>query len=260
MAGGTDLLLLIKQEKLSPGYVISVMKIPALGLIEENGGLRIGATAKLRHVREHCAGTQKYKALFEAISVLGKPQVWNMGTIGGNLCNASPAADTAPPLLVFNAQVNLRGKKGERTLALEDFFKGVNTTAMAPDEIMTGLKLDPVTDTSGSAFLKLARVGADISKISCAVAVACEGDVCSLCRIAFGAVAPVPMRIKGAEKILTGQRIEDALVERAGQMVAEAIQPINDVRSTAAYRRTVASVLFRDTFWKAWRRASGEEP
>jgi len=259
LAGGTDLLLQIKQEKLTPGHLINIMKIPELSHVTENGGLRIGAAAKLSHVRAYCSKTEKYKALFEAISVLGKPQVWNMGTIGGNLCNASPAADTAPPLLVFNGRVNLQSKKGERTIGLEDFFTGVNKTAIAPDELMTEIRLDPVTDASGNAFVKMARVGADISKITCAVSVNREGDVCSGCRIAFGAVAPVPMRAKGAEAVLTGQKIEESLIERAGQAAAEEISPIDDVRSTAEYRRTVASILFQDTFRKAWRRASGEE-
>ena len=259
LAGGTDLLLQIKQEKLTPGHLINITKIPELNQVREDGGLRIGAAAKLSHVRAYCSKTEKYKALFEAISVLGKPQVWNMGTIGGNLCNASPAADTAPPLLVFNGRVNLQSKKGERTIGLEDFFTGVNKTAIAPGELMTEIRLDPVADASGNAFVKMARVGADISKITCAVSVDREGDVCSGCRIAFGAVAPVPMRAKGAEAILTGQKIEESLIERAGQAAAEEISPIDDVRSTAEYRRTVASILFQDTFRKAWRRASGEE-
>lgn len=259
LAGGTDLLVQMKQEKVSPAHLVNIMKIAELGHVTENGGVRIGAATKLSQVRTYCSRTEKYKALFEAISVLGKPQVWNMGTIGGNLCNASPAADTAPPLLVFNGRVTLKSKNGERTLGLEDFFEGVNRTAIATNELMMEIVLDPVAGSSGSAFVKMARVGADISKITCAVAVHREGNMCSTCRIALGAVAPVPMRAKGAEAILTGQEIGESLVESAGRKVSEEIKPIDDVRSTAVYRRTVASILFQDTFWKAWRRALGEK-
>jgi CO/xanthine dehydrogenase FAD-binding subunit len=259
IAGGTDLLLQIKQEKISPGYLINVMKIPELSQIKEDDRLRIGAATKLGDVRKYCSKRKAYTALYEAVSMLGKVQVWNMGTIGGNLCNASPAADTAPPLLVLNGRVKLLGKDGEKTLSLEDFFKGVNTTAMAPDEIMVEIHLDPIPDQMGSAFMKIARVGADISKISCAVAVERDGKRCALCRIALGAVAPVPMRAKGAESILQGSKIDASLIHRAGQKLAEEVKPIDDVRSTAEYRRAVAAVLFKDVFWKAWSRASGEE-
>jgi carbon-monoxide dehydrogenase medium subunit len=107
--------------------------------------------------------------------------------------------------------------------------------------------------------MKISRVGADISKISCAVAVVRRGEQCALCRIALGAVAPVPIRAKGAESLLQGNQVSPSLVEKAGQKVAKEIRPIDDIRSTAAYRRDVANVLFKDCFWTAWRRASGEE-
>jgi carbon-monoxide dehydrogenase medium subunit len=182
-----------------------------------------------------------------------------MGTIGGNLCNASPSADTAPPLIVFNARVKLLRRASERTLDLQEFFKGVNCTALGPDEMMVEILLDPPRPNTGSAFMKISRVGADISKVSCAVALERKADLCLSCRVALGAVAPVPMRANGAEGILEGKKVETRLVEAAAQRVAEEIKPIADIRSTAEYRRWVATVIFRDVFWKAWRRAAGEE-
>jgi len=259
IAGGTDLVNQLKQEKISPAYLINVMNIPELRFMKENGGLIIGAATKLRDLREYCLKRGKYTALYEAISVLGKPQVWNMGTVGGNLCNASPAADTAPPLLVFNGRVKLAGQKGERTLPLEDFFRGVNVTAMAPDEMMVAVEVDPMHESVGSAFMKTARVGADVSKISCAVALERKGDRCLSCRIALGAVAPVPMRAKAAEAMLREKKIEASLVEAAGKRVAAEVKPIDDVRSTAEYRRHMAGVMFKDVFLRAWERAGGEK-
>jgi carbon-monoxide dehydrogenase medium subunit len=259
IAGGTDLLPQLKQEKTSPACLINIMKIEELSYIREEGGLRIGAGTKLRNVREYCSRGAEYRALQEAISLLGKPQIWNMGTIGGNLCNASPSADTAPPLLVYSGKVKLISEKGERILPLEDFFMGVNRTALVKGEMMVEIQIDPIPEAMGSAFMKISRVGADISKISCAVAVVRRGEQCALCRIALGAVAPVPIRAKGAESLLQGNQVSPSLVEKAGQKVAKEIRPIDDIRSTAAYRRDVANVLFKDCFWTAWRRASGEE-
>jgi CO/xanthine dehydrogenase FAD-binding subunit len=191
--------------------------------------------------------------------VLGKPQVWNMGTMAGNLCNASPAADTAPPLLVYNGRVKLLGKGGERILEMEEFFKGVNRTALEEGEVLTEIQAEKTPERAGSAFMKMARVGADISKVTCAVAVEREANRCSSCRIALGAVAPVPMRAKGAEDIVRGARVDEAVVEKASRQVAQEIRPIDDVRSTAEYRREVTKTLFKDVFSRAWCRAAGEE-
>jgi CO/xanthine dehydrogenase FAD-binding subunit len=216
MAGGTDLLVLLKVEKIAPEAIINVMKIPELDYVKEDGGLHIGATAKLSAIRSYCAKEGRYAALFEAISALGKPQVWNMGTMAGNLCTASPAADTAPPLLVYNGSVRLFGRSGERTLGLEEFFTGVNRTALAEGELLVEIQTEKISDRTGSAFMKMARVGADISKVTCAVAVERDGNRCLSCRVALGAVAPVPMRAKAAEDLVRGAEVDEALLEKAG--------------------------------------------
>jgi CO/xanthine dehydrogenase FAD-binding subunit len=259
MAGGTDLLVLLKMERIVPEVVINVMKITELDYIKEEKGLRIGATTKLSRIRDYCAKEKKYAALHDAISVLGKPQVWNMGTMAGNLCNASPAADTAPPLLVYNGRVKLLGKSGERTLGLEEFFKGVNRTALSEGELLVEIQTQNISEHTGSAFMKMARVGADISKVTCAVAVERDGNRCTVCRIALGAVAPVPLRAKGAEGLIQGTEVDEGVLEKASRQVAQEVRPIDDVRSTAEYRKGVAKTLFKDVFTKAWRRAGGEE-
>lgn len=260
IAGGTDLLVQMKQGTARPSYLISVKKISELNHIVEDKKLRIGAAVLLREVLNFCAKNGRYSAFSEAIRSLGKVQVRNMGTIGGNLCNASPAADSAPPLLVFDARVKLSNLGGERVIPLEDFFRGVNVTAMAANEILTEIQISQIPEGFGSAFLKIARVGADISKVSAAVAVERKADVCVSCRIALGAVAPVPMRVKGAEKLLIGKRVEAGLPEEVGRKSAEEIKPLTDLRSTVEYRKQVAAVLVRDALWKAWLRAGGERP
>ena len=260
IAGGTDLLVQMKKEVISPGYLIDIMKIADLSFIKaENGWLRIGAATKWSEFVEFCSKDPKYVALYEASRSVGKVQVRNMGTIGGNLCTASPAADSAPPLLAFDSRVKLCNVQGERILDLRDFFKGVNVTVMAPNDIMTEVQIPSIKDGTGSAFMKTTRVGSDIAKISCAVAVQRQGDLCTACRIAMGAVAPIPMRAIEAEGIVAGKKVDVSLVDKIGQTVAAEINPITDIRSTAEYRRQVAAILLKDVFWKAWERAGGEE-
>jgi CO/xanthine dehydrogenase FAD-binding subunit len=259
MAGGTDLLVLLKMEKIAPQVIINIMKVKDLDYIKEDGGLRIGATTRLSTIRNYCAKERRYTALYEAISALGKSQVWNMGTMAGNLCNASPAADTAPPLLIYSGRVKLSGRGGERTLGVDEFFKGVNRTVIEEKEVLVEIQTERISERAGSAFMKMARVGADISKVTCAVGVEREGNRCSSCRIALGAVGPVPMRAEDAENLIKGTEVDEGVIEKASRQVAQEIKPIDDVRSTAEYRRDVAKTLFRDVFSKAWRRAAGEE-
>jgi len=256
IAGGTDLLVLMKKEIATPAHLINISRIPGLSLIrEDEGWLRIGAAARWSDIVRYCASRRQYAALAEAASSIGKVQVRNMATIGGNLCTASPAADSAPALLALGSQVKLVGAGRERTLFLEDFFEGVRKTALGPKEIMTEVLIPPVPKDTGSAFAKITRVGVDISKISCAVSVSRQGFRCISCRIAMGAVAPTPLRIKGAEETAAGKEVSAALLEDIGRKVAGEIKPITDIRSTAEYRRAVAGVLAGDVFGKAWRRA-----
>ncbi len=260
IAGGTDILAQMKNEVLSPNYLINIMKISGMNVIKkEKDWLRIGAAAKWSDILRFCDGNRKYLALNEAILSLGKLQVRNMGTMGGNLCTASPAADSAPALLVFNCRVKLVSVQGERVLNLEDFFIDVNKTAMNANEIMTEVQIPPLQTGMGSAFMKMTRVGADISKISCAVALERQGNVCLKCRIALGAVAPVPMRAMNAEKSIHGKEVDSSLTEEMGNKISDEIKPITDIRSTAEYRRQVAAVLGKDVFWKAWHRAGEKE-
>ena len=259
IAGGTDVVPQLKYEKIAPNHLVTLMKIPGLGDIQEdNGGLVIGACARLADVKQACARDERFAALHDALRSIGKVQVMNMGTLGGNLCTASPAADSVPSLLVLNGRVTLASREGSRTLGLGDFITGPYAADMAAGEIMTEIRIPPGEDHQGSAFLKVARVAADISKLSCAVALQRDGDRCGSCRIALGAVAPVPMRVKGPEEILSGRQMDAALLDKAAERVSAEIRPISDVRSTENYRREVAAVIFKDVFDMAWERAGGK--
>ncbi len=259
IAGGTDVVPQLKYGTISPGYLIDVMKITDLSSVREDAMLRIGATAKLRDVKQQCGGRKDTACLHDALCSIGKVQVMNMGTLGGNLCTASPAADSAPALLILEAQVKLISSQGERVIPLSDFFRGPNLTAIELGEILSEIQVPTAQANTGNAFIKIARVAADISKISCAVAVERNGDTCAGCRIAMGAVAAMPIRIPSAESQLSGQTIDGHLLDETADVLSAAIQPLTDMRSTEFYRKQVSRILFKDTFAKAWNRAGEEE-
>ena len=258
LAGGTDLIGALKRDKQKPALVIDISRIAELKQIEAGAQIKIGAGNTFRTVMEYFRSDARHAALFEAIYGIGKTQVLNMGTIGGNISNGSPKADTAPPLLIFCGRTKLASVAGERTVDLQDFFTGPNKTVMKTNEIMTELQFDAFSAGKASAFEKKTRVGADISKISCVVAVERQGDVCVACRIALGAAAPVPMRTLEAEKMLTGKTIDEDLINNTMPRVSQEIKPPARGRITAEYRRHLAGIMFRDVFWKAWQRAGGE--
>lgn len=259
IAGGTELMNAIKAGEMRPHYLISLRHIKALRQItSKEGKLGIGSMVTHGELERSSSLKRTLPGLLDAVSNIGTVQIRNVATIGGNLCNASPAADTAPPLLVLDSQVVLAGVGESRNLPLEDFFKGVNETTLGESELLVEIVVPSPDKGSGSAFMKTIRAGADIAKINCAVLVKRLDDICQTVRIAFGSVAPTPMRIKTVEKFLKGKKVNEELIRKAGDMVSEEIRPITDIRSTAEYRRDVSKVMFRDVFYKAWQRAGGE--
>jgi carbon-monoxide dehydrogenase medium subunit len=255
MAGGTDLLVQMKQEIVAPKYVMNIRTIQGLNMIEHGKDLKVGAAVLLNDALHFFKGEKRFRALSDALESLAEVQVRNMGTVGGNLCNASPAADSAPPLLVYDAKVTLASTQGERGVPLEDFFKDVNRTDLANNEMMTEILIPYPEEGTGGAFKKTKRVGADISKISCAISVKREGDICLSSKIAFGSVAKVPVRVKEAEGAFHNEKVDGALLSKISQLIMKEINPISDIRSTAEYRREMAKVLFLDVFDLAWQRA-----
>lgn len=258
LAGGTDLLVKMKSGLLEPEYVIYIKKISKLDYIEsDNGELRIGAVTTLDRIERDATVRACYSALYEAVRSMAAKAVKNMGTIGGNLGNASPAADTAPPLLVYGASLKLASREGERVVPVTEYFLGPGKSVIKPQELLTEISIPRLGPDTGSSFLKFGRVSADIAKINVAVCLRRSGKRCESCRIAFGSVAPIPIRVLEAEKVLEGQELNPELIKAAAQVAAAEIKPITDNRSTRAYRQKVSRVMLEEALQAAWQRAGG---
>jgi carbon-monoxide dehydrogenase medium subunit len=257
LAGGTDLLVKMKARLVEPRVVINVKKIDGLRYIVEDGEqVRVGALTRLRDV-ENSELVKKYiPALHDAVKSMGSIQIRNMATIGGNLCNASPAADTAPPLLVHNAKVVLSSVGGDRVLPLAEFFKGPGLTVLKPNELLREIIVEK-SIAGSSAFKKVSRVAVDLAIASAAVYVEVEDGFIRNARIALGSVAPKPLRAVKTESLLRGLRIDSREVLNALKTIDEEISPITDVRSTAEYRRYVSKVLVLDALEVAYARLKG---
>ncbi len=257
LAGGTDLLVQMKMERLSPRYLVSIGRVPGLrGIALQDNHLWIGALTPIRAVRNDPWVRARYPALAEACAAFSTTQVQVMGTIGGNLGNASPASDTAPALIAWDAEAVIRGPGGERRMPVEELFVGPGRTALEAGELITAVVLPPPLEGTGSAFLKVARVTADLAKVNAAVRVVRQGDRIADVRLAFGAVAPTPLRARKAEAVLIGQEFCEEAVAEAARVAAEEVAPIDDVRSTAWYRREITRVLACDGLFRAWERAA----
>jgi len=257
MAGGTDLLVEMKMDRLRPERVINISKIPGLRYLNEGKGLRIGSLTPFREIENSRTIESRYAALHEAARSISSVQIKNMGTLGGNLCHGSPAADSAPPLIALGAKVRLLAAGGERAVSLEEFFLGPGQTVLSPRELLVEIEVAEPTTNTGSSFLKMTRVAADLAKVSVAVVIRREGEVCSDCRVVLGAVAKVPMRAIRTEELLRGKRLNEEVATQAGHRASEEIQPITDIRSTAGYRRELSKVMVRDAILMAWKRAAG---
>jgi len=258
LAGGTDLLVQMKLERTQPTCLIDITRVPELkGIAVKDGGLIMGAATSIRTVANGAGMRERYTALAESCDAFSTVHVMIMGTIGGNLCNASPAADTAPALLVFDGAVELASRDGRRTVPLDEFFAGPGKTVLREGEVMISVRLPETAADTGSAFVKIGRVAADISKVSAAVRLVRKGDRVAECRIAVGAVAATPMRARAAEQCLAGRRIDAKALADAARAVEQEVRPITDVRSTKEYRTRVAGVAVRDALGAAWQRAGG---
>lgn len=260
LAGGTDLIVQMKMERLKPAFVIGIGKLAELkGIRHEDGRLTLGALTTIREIARDTAVRQHYTALADACAAFSTMQVQVMGTVGGNLCNGSPASDSAPALIALGAEVVLAGPDGETRLPLERFFYNPGKTARRPDQLLAAVEVPAPAPNTASAFVKVGRVAADIAKANAAVCIVRDGDRVADCRLAFGSVAPTPMRAPRAEAVLRGQALTPELVAQAAAVAAEEVSPIDDVRSTAAYRRKVVAALTTDGITRAWERGANNE-
>jgi len=255
LAGGTDLLSLMKLRTLTPECIVSLKKIDGLDYIREEGKeLKIGAMTTIATILASEPIKRKFLSLHEAAAVFATPQIRNMATIGGNICRSSPSSDTIPPLMSFGAEVRLVGTKGERKVLLEDFFTGAGENVL-DREILTEITVPLPDGQYGAAFTKLTRTTTDLAKINCAVLVVVSGSRCVDIKVVFGAVADRPLRVREVELCIIDQETTDEVIEAAAQKVTECIAPITDVRSTAEYRAQVSQVLAKRTIKQAINRA-----
>jgi carbon-monoxide dehydrogenase medium subunit len=260
IAGGTDLITAIRLKGHRPANVVSLRKLrDELDYItEEDGVLKVGALTRIRAVERSQLITERAIGLHEAASQIGSIQIRNRATVGGNLCNASPAADLVPPLLVLDSNVRIIGLDGERVVSLRDFFVGPGKTLLKKEEILKEVHFKSPERGTGTSFIKLGRRREeDISIASAAAYVKLAGSKIEEVRIAMGSVAPKPIRAGMAERFLIGKEPTDGLLEEAGVKAMEEAEPITDIRATAEYRKHIVKVLVKFALSKAIMRARG---
>jgi carbon-monoxide dehydrogenase medium subunit len=260
LAGGTDLLVLLKDRKLKAEAVMSLRKIRELNYIrvEDGKGVRLGALVTHGDAAASPLIQERFPELAEACSQVGAVQVQNLGTVCGNLCNASPAADAAPPLLLMDALLTLASATGERAVPIQDFFLGPRQTVLRADEILKDIFIPEVPGRRGATYLKLGRRQAmEIAIVGVGVAIRLNGSDRQIadCRIAMGSVAPIPLRARRGEQVLRSQTIKDELIEEAAEVAAEEASPISDVRASRGYRLDMIRVLCRRAAREALARA-----
>jgi carbon-monoxide dehydrogenase medium subunit len=245
IAGGVDLMVQIRAGIDRPPALISLRNIGGLKAIKPGKITRIGSMTTISEILHHPKLGKAFPVLLDAARSFGSMQIRNLATIGGNLCNASPCADMPPALLVLDAGVCLEGPSGRREMSLEDFFLGPKETCIASDEVLTSIVLKKPSPDAKAAYLRNGRVRMDLARVSVAVLLEMDGNHCKRARVAAGAVAPVPLRLRGVEEILEGQTVESDLLKRARETAEGEVSPITDVRTSAEYRKHMTGVLFQ---------------
>ncbi len=248
LAGGTDLIVKMKDGLVHPSYVLDLSRLDELRFIREEGGLiKIGALASHAMIARSLLIREKASLLAKACAGVGGPQIRNVGTIGGNIVNASPAGDSIPPLYVLGATLTLESVKGSREIPVERFFRGPGQTIIEPDEILTCVSFSPPSPLAYTDCQKLrARKSLAVAKVSLAFFGLRDGPGFSEVRIALGAVAPTVIRAPEAEAALTRGPLASESLKEAARRCAESARPIDDVRSTERYRRDMcAALLYR---------------
>lgn len=258
LAGGTDLLVQMRAGAVQPGTIVDIKKITEATSIEETaeGGFRVGAAVSGAVLAEHPRFGKVWPGVLEAINLIGSTQVQGRASAGGNLCNASPAADSVPAMVAAGAVVTVHGPNGRRQMPVEDVPAGPGRTRLSPGEILVSFSLPPRPKHSSDAYLRMIpRTEMDIAVVGCGVSLTLKDGACTAARVALGAVAPTVVLVEAAGKALTGSRLEAAAVDAAAAACVAACRPIDDKRGTIAYRTKVAGVLLKRAVAIAAKRA-----
>lgn len=249
LAGGTDLLVNMRKGVISPEILVSLGRVEALRVQSvSDDQIQIGACVTAAELAQSKEVQDTLNALSLGARCLGSPPIRNLATIAGNLVTARPAADLPPPLMAYGAQVVLKKTSGERTVPLEDFFRGPGETVKDPGEILTEILIKKPPPHSGAGYMRLGRRKTlVISVVNVAAFLSLDGanGAIQAARVVLGAVAPVPTRASSAEKVLLGEKPSEPLFARAGEAAAGDSEPIDDFRGSAPYRRAMVEVLTR---------------
>jgi carbon-monoxide dehydrogenase medium subunit len=259
IAGGTDILPRRPGVKKidNINHLVDISKLGLNYLKKENDHIRIGAATDINTIgASPVILSGPYRALSEAATSHSTSTIKNRATVGGNLCNASPCADLALPLLVLDAILVAAGPKGKRHIPIESFFKGVNFSALNREEVLLEIRIPLCSEKAGTAFLKLRRhhTAIDMAVVNVATLLTCKKERCKAARIALGSVAPISFRAKKAESVLVGAELSEEIIQKAAALAAEEAKPIDDVRATATYRKKMVAVLVRRSLENSMRR------
>ena len=244
--GGTDLMVSMRQAVCNPEHIVDLNRIPELNYIrDEDGFIKIGATTTHSQVASNSL-TAGIPALYDAVSRIGSPQIRNRGTITGNIVNASPAADTACPLIVHDAEIEVKSVDSTNIMPIEELFVGPKINCLEPNELVTEIRIPKPPANSSSAYKRIGRRKAyTLSVVSSAVYLQVEDNVCVDAGFAFGSVAMTPLRVPEAEEKLKGRELNKENIHEASETVRDHVKPITDVRGTAEYRKDMCPVLMR---------------
>ncbi len=248
LAGGTDLLVQLRSELIEPELVVDLKRIAELtSIVAEDGGFRIGAAVTGAELGEHAALKAAWPGVVEAVELIGSTQIQGRASIGGNLCNASPAADAVPALIAAAATVTIAGPGGRREVPAEEIGTAPGETSLEKGEIVVSIFLPPRPPRSGDAYLRfIPRTEMDIAVVGAGISLSLdEGGTCSAARVALGAVAERALLVPEAAETLIGTALDAAALLRLGEAASAACRPIDDKRGTKAYRVKVAGVLAR---------------
>ncbi|MCC8165501.1 MAG: xanthine dehydrogenase family protein subunit M [Planctomycetes bacterium] len=261
LAGGTDLVVKMRNRLVKPKAVVSLNQVKELSRIHTvDDGLKLGAMVRLMDISKSDILTGAWEVVKNGAGHVSSMQVRNIGTIGGNSCNASPSADTVPCIMVLYALVNIRGPKGDRDVLLEKFFTGPGKTVLERGEVVVGFTIPNFGKENGTAYKKYAiRGDTDIAivGVGARLRVDSHGSVTEA-RLVLGAVAPVPLRVPDVESMLTGNKLDDELIAKAAVAAGEACNPISDARATAGYRREMIRVWVKHVLGEAYAKATGK--
>jgi carbon-monoxide dehydrogenase medium subunit len=255
LAGGTDLIPLMREAECAPKNLVDLNKVRGLNYIEKTDGyLKIGGTVTHNQILQNNLASL-FPALIDSVGLIGSPQIRNRGTLAGNILNASPAADSAPPLLVHEAEAVLRSVSDERILPIQDIFEGPKINCLEPYELLTEIRIPLPPETSSSSYHRIGRRKAfTLSVVSAATYLEVEDKICNDAKIDFGSVDVTPVRVYELEDMIDHNELDEEKINEICAAASNYVKPITDIRGTAEYRRDMCEVLMKRAIYETLER------